>query len=65
MAIPTYDLFIEPILRYLAQHSQGAPAHQVYDAAADALRLSEAEKLELLPSKAQAVYKNRAGWAVG
>jgi restriction system protein len=63
MAIPTYDLFIEPILRYLAQHSQGAPAHQVYDAAADALRLSETEKLELLPSKAQAVYKNRAGWA--
>lgn len=35
----------------------------MYEAAADALGLSEAERLELLPSRAQAVYKNRTGWA--
>ena len=63
MSIPTYDLFIEPVLRYLAQHPDGAPAPQVYEAAADALGLSESERLEVLPSKAQAVYKNRTGWA--
>jgi restriction system protein len=63
MPLPTYDLFIEPVLRYLAQHSQGAPARQVYEAAADTLGLSETERLEVLPSKAQAIYKNRTGWA--
>ena len=63
MPIPTYDLFIEPVLRYLAQLPQGAPARQVYEAAADALGLSEEQKLEVLPSKAQAIYKNRPGWA--
>lgn len=63
MAIPTYDQFIEPVLRHLAQHPQGAPAREVHEAAAAALGVTEAEKLELLPSGAQPVYKNRVGWA--
>jgi len=33
MPIPTYDQFIEPILRYLSQHPEGAPAQTVYEAA--------------------------------
>jgi len=62
MAVPTYDRFIEPILRYLAAHPYGAPARDVHDAAAFALGLSDADRAELLPSGVQTVYKNRAGW---
>ena len=63
MPVPTYDQFIEPVLRYLAAHPDGALARDVHDAAADALRLSDTDRAELLPSGVQAVYKNRAGWA--
>ncbi len=63
MPVPTYDKFIEPILRYLAEHSEGAAARDVHEAAAVALGLSDANKQQLLPSGRQPVYKNRAGWA--
>lgn len=63
MAIPTYDRFIEPILRYLAQHPDGARARDVSESAADALGVSPDDRTVLLPSGAQAIYKNRAGWA--
>ncbi|MBK6515515.1 MAG: restriction endonuclease [Polyangiaceae bacterium] len=63
MPIPTYDRFIEPILRFLAKNPAGALARDAYEAAADALGISEQERQELLPSGTQAVYKNRAGWA--
>ena len=63
MPVPTYDRFIEPILRYLAAHAEGSAARDVHDAAASALGLTESDRLERLPSGLQAVYKNRAGWA--
>lgn len=63
MAIPTYDKFIEPVLRYLAAHPEGVAARDVHDAAALALGLSDADRTEVLPSGEQAIYKNRAGWA--
>ena len=63
MPVPTYDQFIEPILRFLARHPEGAVAREVHDAAASALGLSESDRQELLPSGSQHVYKNRAGWA--
>lgn len=63
MSIPTYDKFIEPILRYLASHPEGAPAKDVYDAAAAVLNVSDLDRQELLPSGVQPIYKNRAGWA--
>lgn len=63
MTVPTYDKFIEPILRYLASHPEGALARDAHEAASEALRLSEADRQELLPSGTQPVYKNRAGWA--
>jgi len=63
MSVPTYDRFIEPLLRYLVQHPQGVPARQAHDAVADALGLSDVDRQQLLPSGAQAIYKNRAGWA--
>ena len=63
MPVPTYDKFIEPVLRHLANHPDGAVARDVHNAAAVALGLSDADRGELLPSGAQPVYKNRAGWA--
>ncbi|RCM04724.1 hypothetical protein PALA53_00590 [Pseudomonas aeruginosa] len=62
MSVPTYDQFIEPILRYLAATPEGATARDAHEAAADALNLSEAQRQELITS-GQATYKNRAGWA--
>jgi restriction system protein len=63
MAVPTYDKFIEPILRFLAGNACGAPAKDVHEAAAQVLGLSDADRQELLPSGSQLIYKNRAGWA--
>ena len=43
MALPTYEKFIEPILRYLAVHPEGAAARDAHEAAAMSLdRLGEA-----------------------
>ncbi len=63
MTVPTYDKFIEPILRYLAANNDGASARDVHEAAATALNVSETDRQELLPSGMQPIYKNRAGWA--
>ena len=63
MPVPTYDRFVEPILRYLASHPQGAMARDVHEAAATALGLSAEDREARLPSGKQTVYKNRAGWA--
>lgn len=62
MAVPTYDKFIEPVLRFLAEHAEGTPARDAHDAAADRLGLSESDRAQVLPT-GQAIYKNRAGWA--
>lgn len=63
MAVPTYDRFIEPILRYLTENPDGVPARDAHEAAAQALAISELDRQELLPSGTQPIYKNRAGWA--
>jgi restriction system protein len=63
MTVPTYDKFIEPILRFLAQHPDGAPARDACEAAAATLNLSDDARVELLPSGVQPVYRNRAGCA--
>lgn len=63
MAVPTYDKFIEPVLRFLAAKPSGALARDAHEAAAQTLGVSEADRQERLPSGVQLVYKNRAGWA--
>lgn len=62
MTVPTYDQFIEPILRFLATRPEGVQARQAHEAAADSLGLTEADREVSLPT-GQATYKNRAGWA--
>ena len=51
MPVPTYDQFIEPVLRYLAEHPDGAPARDVHDAAAASLHLNDADRAEVLPAE--------------
>ena len=63
MPLPTYDRFIEPILRHLARNLSGVHARDVYEVAANALGVKEEDRAEMLPSGVQAIYKNRAGWA--
>ncbi|MDR6928305.1 restriction endonuclease [Pseudomonas sp. BE134] len=62
MPVPTYDQFIEPILRFLATKPDGAPARDAYEAAAKMLQLTLEQREELIAS-GQTTYKNRAGWA--
>ena len=63
MPVPTYDKFIEPILRYLASRPLGSVARDAHEAAATTLGLTDQDRQELVPSGTQPVYKNRAGWA--
>lgn len=44
MAIPTYDQFIEPLLRLLARQSEPVSVAQAADAVAAAVGLSEEDK---------------------
>ena len=50
MPVPTYDQFIEPLLRVLAQHPDGVAARQAADAAAAALGVTEEQKQECCPA---------------
>jgi restriction system protein len=59
---PTYDQFIEPILRHLATRPEGASARESVEAAADMLNLSADDRIQVIPS-GQPVYRNRGGWA--
>lgn len=63
MAVPSYDRFIEPILRCLAHAPEGLPASEAHDASATRLGLSEEDRSAMLPSGTQPIFKNRAGWA--
>lgn len=63
MTVPTYDKFIEPVLRFLASRPGEVRAADAHEAAASALGITVEDKQELLPSGTQPVYKNRAGWA--
>lgn len=63
MPVPSYDRFIEPILRHLSRCGEPVAARDVQEAVAAALNLSAEDKAEILPSGVQAVYRNRVGWA--
>lgn len=63
MNIPSYDRFIEPLLRFLAARPEGAPAREAHEAAADVLWIDAEARQQLVPSGTQLVYKNRSGWA--
>jgi len=61
MAVPTYDQFIEPILRFLAQQTAPVAAKDVHEAAAKILALTPEQRQETV-SSGQLVYKNGSSW---
>ncbi len=63
MPVPTYDRFIPPLLRYLAEHPDGVRAADAHEAVAIALGLGADDRTERVPSGVQPLYKNRNGWA--
>lgn len=63
MPVPTYDQFIEPVLRFLALQNNPVAARVVADQAASLMQLTEPQRQELLPSGTQQTYKNRVAWA--
>lgn len=50
MSAPTYDQFIEPVLRFLASKPDGAPTRDAQEAAAKTLHLTEEQRQELIAS---------------
>lgn len=62
MSVPTYDKFIEPVLRFLATRPEGVPVREVREAAAERLALDEYQRAETIAS-GQLTYQNRTGWA--
>ncbi len=63
MTTPTFDQFIEPLLRFLAAHPEGARTSEAHEAVAARLELVEEDRAERVPSGMQPLYKNRNGWA--
>jgi restriction system protein len=63
MTVPSYDQFVDPLLRFLSEHPEGAATAEAYEGLAQRLKLSDEQLQELLPSGTQPVYKNRIGWA--
>lgn len=63
MDLPTYDQFIDPLLRVLSSEPSGIRAADAQERVATLAGLSEEAKLLLLPSGRQPIYKNRIGWA--
>jgi len=63
MAVPSFDRFVEPLLRLLAASPSGIRVTEAYDKLAQQLKLTDDERAALLPSGNQPVYENRIGWA--
>ena len=62
MPIPDYQSVMLPLLRFLDDRLDHH-VHEAEKALAGHFKLTEAELRELLPSGAQAVFRNRIGWA--
>lgn len=58
MTVPTFDQFIEPLLRFL-----GVRASDAHEAVAARLGLDANARGERVPSGVPPLYKNRNGWA--
>ena len=63
MQIPSFKVFIHPLLQFLAEHPNGARIVDAYEVLADRVGVTADDKMTLLPSGIQPVYQNRIGWA--
>lgn len=62
MPIPDYQTVMLPLLQHAGDRQEHS-LRETIDALADAFRLTDDERKELLPSGQQAVFDNRVGWA--
>lgn len=62
MPIPSYQKFMLPLLK-IASRNEITALKDAYSLLAEEFNITDEEKLELLPSGRQQVYKNRIGWA--
>jgi len=62
LAVPDFQSFFLPMLRFAAD-GQIHSLQETYSVMAEHFKLSEADKKEMLPSRTQAIYKNRVAWA--
>ena len=63
MTIASFDKFIEPLLRLLAEHPNGLATAEAQRLLAAQFDIGPDQKRELLPSGTYPVYKSRIGWA--
>ncbi|WP_310387132.1 winged helix-turn-helix domain-containing protein, partial [Roseateles sp.] len=62
MAIPDYQTCMLPFLRHLADGNEHS-LRDAEEALAEHFNLTPTERVELLPSGQQGIFKNRIGWA--
>lgn len=63
MTLPSYVHFTGPLLQYLGEQQGPVRPRIVYEALAQRLGLSDADRTARLPSGVQTVLQNRVGWA--
>ncbi|WP_462322521.1 restriction endonuclease, partial [Halochromatium sp.] len=63
MTIASFDKFIEPLLRLLAEHPTGLATAEAQRLLAAQFDIGPDQKRELLPSGTYPLYKSRIGWA--
>lgn len=62
MAVPSYQDFMLPTLKLIADNNEHK-SRDIVEKVADMLGLTEEDKQEKLPSQTQATYYNRTMWA--
>lgn len=62
MPVPDYESLMLPLMESIADGNEHA-VRDVREAIAKKLKLTEADRAELLPSGSQALFDNRLGWA--
>lgn len=64
MAVPDYQTFMLPVLRYAGTNAKRSiPNAELIEAIAHEFRLSEEDRREMLPSGTQTTFINRVSWA--
>ncbi len=48
MPVPTFDKFIDPLIRFLVRNPDGVHTRDAYEAVADVLTLTDIDRAELL-----------------
>jgi restriction system protein len=63
MAIPTFQMIMLPLLKFLAENPQEHRMDELVIEITNHFKLSEEEKAKLLPSGKQNIIDNRVGWS--